>query len=145
MGRFVLSPPLGGRSSRLPQESGRGTVEEAHKRKKLVPAPVPRKPLPAFNSVRARATSELHDGEPRQALPSGLTAEHLLPVLDNDTAAGAFFFQVADLLTNEFIFPEAHAAIRLESFFRDPRNRCGRFLQKVGRPNHRTASVRRRR
>ena len=34
--------------------------------------------------------------------PSGLTAEHLLPVLDNDAAVGALF-QVADLLANGFI------------------------------------------
>ena len=42
--------------------------------------------------------------------PSGLTAEHLLPVLD--AAVGALF-RVADLLANGFIPPEAHAAIRL--------------------------------
>ena len=44
--------------------------------------------------------------------PSRLTAEHLFPVLNNDAAVGALF-QVADLLANGFIPPEAHAAIRL--------------------------------
>ena len=85
--------------------------------------PVPREPLPeALLTMRPSILFELDADRFMSNIrvarrgaapgPSGLTAEHLLPVLDNDAAVGALF-QVADLLANGFIPPDAHAAIRL--------------------------------
>ena len=97
--------------------------------------PVPREPLPeALLTMRPSTLFELDADRfmsnirvaRRGAAPgsSGLTAEHLLQVLDNGAVGGAFF-QVADLFANGFILPR----LTLQFVWVACRARCWRWAK----------------